>query len=199
MIVIQIGCATGDDHVYSFVKNNDKINKIILIDINKKALDICKKLYEDTTSLSVESFNLAIIPKDRMEENELIEIFIPNRNQAHEHTSCIQQHLLDHGHNKNKIYSEYVKSTDIMKLFEDLNIKKIDHLFVDTEGFDVQILNDVDFSIVDIYNLVFEYVHSDGTMSMGGPNLDKLLNKLKNNNYSFYKSSLNIICKKINK
>jgi hypothetical protein len=59
MNIIQIGCNDGNDHVYSYIKDNiENINNIYLIDVSNKALEKAKLRYANIPNAYF--YNLAI-------------------------------------------------------------------------------------------------------------------------------------------
>jgi len=189
MKILQIGCHTGNDHVYHFItENSNNIEKLYLIDANIYSLNECKNNYANVDNVNF--LNYAITPTDV----EYIDIVLPANELTSSHVSVFESHL--HQHNHNNLIKQKVKAVNINKLFEELNLSVIDRFYIDTEGLDVQIINSIDFSKIDIKILMFEFIHSDGTLSWGGINLHNCLMKLLNLGYSIIKEEYNIIATK---
>lgn len=189
MNIIQIGVNDGNDHVLQYVKNNaDNIDSLFLVDANPKCLNAAKTQY--TFIENVNFINIAIC----LEDDSKKEFFIPVGCETHTHASLDIGHIHKHGH------SDYdtiiVECQSINNFITSLN-KSIDRLYIDTEGLDVPILNTLDFNIFKIPYIEFEYIHSDGTLSFGGENLNRLKLKLHDLGYSLREEQYNIIAELI--
>lgn len=173
--IIQIGCNTGDDHVFNFVKTNtEHISEIILIDANNNCYEKIKELYSNI-SVKYEFLNFAIVVEDNLNEINLYK-------GAYEwcaHASLKKQHLIEHKHPLDKIFELKVPAKNINSFFEERGFSTVDYLFIDVEGMDLDIVNSIDFNKFKINYLQFEYSHSDGTHSNGGEKLTNFLNKVK--------------------
>jgi hypothetical protein len=189
MKIIQIGCHIGNDHVYSFITENiNNIENLYLIDANIHSLKECKENYANIEGVTF--LNYAITPTD----DEYIDIVLPFNELTSSHVSTFESHLIKHNHAN--LIKQKVKAININKLFEELNLSVIDRVYIDTEGLDIQIINSIDYSKINIKYLMFEYIHSDGTLSWGGENLYKCLMKLLDLGYSLKKEEYNIIATK---
>jgi len=99
-----------------------------------------------------------------------------------------KQHLLDHKSKRFKIEEEDIDKISIEAIrFKDLvdkyNINQIDKLLVDVEGSEFAILNDINFSAINIKKIIFEYKHFDGYQTTG-KKLKEILKKLEENGYT---------------
>ena len=99
-----------------------------------------------------------------------------------------KQHLLDHKSKRFKIEEEDIDKISIEAIrFKDLvdkyNINQIDKLLVDVEGSEFAILNDIDFSSINIKKIIFEYKHFDGYQTTG-KKLEEILKKFEENGYT---------------
>jgi hypothetical protein len=79
---------------------------------------------------------------------------------------------------------QYIEEIDIACvpfnfLMEQLNIKEIDYLKIDTEGLDFDIIKSIDFNLFDIKLIKTEYEH----ISDQGYTLEEMVDFLKENNY----------------
>jgi hypothetical protein len=54
-----------------------------------------------------------------------------------------------------------VKCTTLNKLFQKYNLNKIDVLFIDAEGFDLEIIKSINYEKYDVRNILYEYRHID--------------------------------------
>ena len=99
-----------------------------------------------------------------------------------------KQHLLDHKSKRFKIEEEDIEKISIEAIrFKDLvdkyNINQIDKLLVDVEGSEFAILNDINFSAINIKKIIFEYKHFDGYQTTG-KKLEEILKKFEANGYT---------------
>ena len=99
-----------------------------------------------------------------------------------------KQHLLDHKSKRFKIEEEDIDKISIEAIrFKDLvdkyNINQIDKLLVDVEGSEFAILNDINFSAINIKKIIFEYKHFDGYQTTG-KKLEEILTKFEENGYT---------------
>jgi FkbM family methyltransferase len=79
-----------------------------------------------------------------------------------------KKHLLDHHKKRFQITENDIEEIDVKILvFNDLvkkyNINEIEYLFIDTEGYDYQIIKSIDFNEIKINKVKFEYKHLDDT------------------------------------
>ena len=99
-----------------------------------------------------------------------------------------KQHLLDHKSKRFKIEEEDIDKISIeairfKNLVDKYNINQIDKLLVDVEGSEFAILNDIDFSSINIKKIIFEYKHFDGYQKTG-KKLKEILKKFEENGYT---------------
>lgn len=99
-----------------------------------------------------------------------------------------KNHLLNHRSKRFLIEDEDIEKVSIPTLrFEDIiskySIKEIEKLLIDVEGFEYEILNDINFDDVKINKVLFEYKHFDGTFTIG-KKLDEILEKFRKHNYT---------------
>tara|TARA_A100000164_G_C21752577_1_gene697700 strand:- start:229 stop:840 length:612 start_codon:yes stop_codon:yes gene_type:complete len=112
-----------------------------------------------------------------------------------------KQHILDHRNKRFQIRDEDIEEVKIEFITFDMLIKKffiksIHKLQIDVEGAEYKILNTIDFSKIDIKEIVFESKHFDGTFHEG-EKLAKIKQKLMSNGYKVFKlDNENIIAKK---
>ena len=79
-----------------------------------------------------------------------------------------KKHLLDHHRKRFQITESDIEEVDVkIVVFNDLvekyNISEIEYLFIDTEGYDYQIIKSIDFNKTKINKVKFEYKHLDDT------------------------------------
>lgn len=189
MNILQIGCNDGNDHVLQFVtENKDIIKELHLLDANKKCIDVCRSRYRDIPYVNF--WHYAITTS----EEPYVDLFIPLYSDIAAQSSVLETHLPGHG--CSSFRTERVPSKRINELFKDLNLKTIDRLYIDVEGIDIDIINDISFGDIDIKFLMFEYIHSDGTHSRGGARLEACMHKLEKMGYVLRKEEFNVIAEK---
>lgn len=193
--LIQIGCNVGNDEVYELLKNTNNKFRAILIDPNINSLNRCKTAYHDILeSHSIDFLDYAIVPEENINS---VDLYVPKNDDCSPFVSTIQDHTIRHSHSEcDKITT---KAMSINALFEKLNVIDLDYLYIDTEGLCVDILINLDMNKYKIDKIIFEYIHSDGLLSYGGPKLNTLYEKMNKYNYIGKKIGYNIVCKKNDK
>jgi hypothetical protein len=187
MNIIQIGCNDGKDHVFDFVKEKTKdINKLILIDANKNCVDFCKNVqYKDFKNVE---FLFCAITNNNYDH---VILYMDDKSTDGKcpHSSLLKRHVIEHLHDNISQYK--VPAKNINKLLEDLNFEIIDRLYIDVEGLDIDLVNEIDFNRFNIKFLLFESQHSDGVHSVGGPKLNSCIDRLKSFNYNVIFNGMN--------
>lgn len=177
--IIQIGCNVGLDRVYNFLNDkHDKIYDAFLIEANKFSIEKCKINYKNLlTRHNIYFLNAAIVP--HAQENEEITFYYPLDDESSPFVSTNKTFVKTHIGNDN-ISNFSVRAVSIGDLLSVYGKNRnIEYLYIDTEGLCVDIVDAIDFDSYNIENLIFEYIHSDGVLSWGGPKLLRLLDKLK--------------------
>ena len=162
MNIVQIGCNDCQDHVLEYVlKHHKDIDKLILVDLNEdKMTKGCTSVYDQF------DFDLVMIPKAiTTQDSDNLILYTSSTDENGHHTSTNKQHLFDHHHKEEDISELVFPAININKLFEENNLTKIDRLYIDTEGYDIDIINSINFDRWDIPHIHFEVVHSDGAFS----------------------------------
>jgi len=182
MNIVQIGCNDCNDEVFKFVSNNvNKIKNFVAIDGLPKATDIARNKYSFLGD-KLKVINCAVGLK-----SGLLSFYCPQNDDISAHASLSLDHLK--GHNHRIITKNIVPSIEINTLLSNIvdEIGQINRFYIDTEGFDVPLLLQMNFDLFKIEYIEFEYAHSDGVFKTG-ENLNKLLEKLKINYTSLNKS-----------
>ena len=186
MKIIQIGAHYGKDHVFEYACNNkDTIKSLILIEANPKCIPILRDCYKDFDVVAI--YNFAVTTTDE----DTLELWTPDNEDTSSHVSQSRQHLLAHGHSHPIMFS--IPAKNINDIFEQFTDGYIDRFYIDVEGYDVDVLNQIDFSKIEIAYIYFEYIHSDGTRSGGGEKLERCKDKLINLGYKLSTEEYNII------
>ena len=98
-----------------------------------------------------------------------------------------KNHLLNHRTKRFLIEEDDIDKIQIKTVkFEDLiekySITEIDKILIDIEGYEYEILRDMDLKKVQINSILFEYKHFDGYQKTG-EKLEEILKKFEENNY----------------
>ena len=98
-----------------------------------------------------------------------------------------KNHLLNHRTKRFLIEEDDIDKIPIKTVkFEDLiekySITEIDKILIDIEGYEYEILKDMDLKKVRINSILFEYKHFDGYQKTG-EKLEEILKKFEENNY----------------
>tara|TARA_R110002020_G_scaffold207564_3_gene413166 strand:- start:3602 stop:4339 length:738 start_codon:yes stop_codon:yes gene_type:complete len=202
MNIIQVGCHTGNDGVFSFAKaNQDKIKKLILIDALASSVDLCEKFYAE--NLGEENLEkLVFIKKAIVGDSTIKEIdFFVTKNEHEDDaevgytafSSVDIKHL--NGHNVKNIKKISVPTVTLNDIFKEHSLSRVDRLFLDAEGLDGIILLSLDLENTDIPFICFEGAHIDGTFQgiqrkvfeQGSISNELFHKKLKPNGYEMFR------------
>ena len=113
-----------------------------------------------------------------------------------------KQHILNHRNKRFKVTDEDIEIIKIEFItFDDLiknySIKSIEKLQIDVEGAEYKILSSINFSKIDIKEILFESKHFDGTFKEGKKLLE-IEKKLTSFGYKLHKlNDENILAKKV--
>jgi FkbM family methyltransferase len=140
-------------------------------------------------------FNFGISNK-----NDSLELYIPSeKNDFNMYPSFIHQLCSIHKDHIYKHISEIFPDLIIDKInvpcftlntiIEEMNIKQIDYLIIDTEGHDYDILMDLDLTKIKPNKIQFENRHMDGSF-LKGEKYIKLINHLQLNGYKIIEETL---------
>jgi len=183
--ILQVGCFAGNDSVSKFLrKYRDCLDKVVLVDASIDSLNLAKQHYKDFETIIFK--HLAVVDS----EKQIVDLFYPENEPVCAQASLDKEHVLLHKSIEAQrdssaaplIKSVAVNAIRINRLLSEFPNKLINRLYVDTEGHDAKIINDIDFSIYKIPYINFEFIHSDGPFKQGH-NLRKALQTLNDNNY----------------
>ena len=98
-----------------------------------------------------------------------------------------KNHLLNHRTKRFLIEEDdidkiLIKTVKFEDLIEKYSISEIDKILIDIEGYEYEILRDMDLKKVRINSILFEYKHFDGYQKTG-EKLEEILKKFEENNY----------------
>lgn len=166
-VFIQIGTNTGNDNFKKLVYKH-RPTKVVLIEPITQLINSIEQNYKFAKDISeIIIINKAIYT----ENNKNVSLFIPARdgiygnpgvqperkegNHTYNHAKFSLLPMNDWGEKKHMIE---IKSNSITfdTLCDDLNITEIDYLQIDTEGFDTEIIKNIDFNKFKINVLRYE-------------------------------------------
>lgn len=187
MNILQIGCNEANDKVSELLKfYKQESPKVLLVDASSSALDLAKEFYKDFNNIKFQ--HVAVVDTDEKEVDLFYPVDVPNN----VHCSLLEQHVKTHkkieGEISNKppmeVKKERVSALRISTLLDYFDGEPIDRLYVDVEGLDCQIINDINLDKYKIGYIRFEHSHSEGTFKTNGPTLKKTVQRLSEFNYS---------------
>jgi FkbM family methyltransferase len=195
MIIVQVGCNHGDDHVFEYIdKNKDNITSAYLIESLHYPYSLAVDKYKDYSNVKL--FNIAITDEEDKDE---IELFTTSDSGfiRFEGASFNKDHVTIHTQRED-IESIKIKCCSLNKFLSEQNIKTVDRLYVDTEGLDCRILAALDFEQYDIKRIQFEFIHSANVLDWGNSEiLNNVKTKLQNYGYNISVDQFDIIAEKI--
>lgn len=179
MILVQIGCHHGNDHVFKFISQHyDKIEKAVLVDANINALEKAKTLYKQYDKVSF--IHTAVSDK-----KETREFFIPKR--CPDHASLSTQQMQKMGHKD--VDTVVIECLTVSDILQQHDIQHVDYFCIDTEGYDYHIVKTLDQNI-SLGILRFERRH------MTGVQFEELKKSLEELDFTFVRSDhLDVIFK----
>jgi len=153
MNIVQIGSNKGYDELTHMVKSNDFL---LLIEPFEMHNDSLKECYNFVNNLHIE--NIVIVDN---EEIENVDFYFHNDDHM-EQSSLSKEHLYKHFSDNINVINKKCKT--INKLFDSYNLKDIDILFIDAEGFDDKIIKSIDFEKYNIKRIFYENTHIDNSI-----------------------------------
>ena len=191
--VIQIGSNDGErfDNLNYFIKKFRPMS--ILVEPIKSNFENLRKNYSNQENLFFE--NLAVSVDDKI--NHLFKVKEDKLYLYDDHivgvTSFKKEHLVKHGVKNKHIVKEIVKTISINNLLKKYKLEKLDLLYIDTEGYDGEIVSDF-INNSDLRSvIIFEYIHINNII------LKNTLNQLIKKDYKLFKIEENIVCFPIEK
>ena len=186
-IYIQVGAGAGDldiradckDGFTNFVKNlpREKIKKIILVEPNPINIPLLKECWKDYPEATI--YEIGIVPKKY--KNDSMSFYYCPLDAPHYQVASVNKSHIQKHYGDNCELKEFIIPVKQLNHFinEVITIEEeIELLSLDIEGLDAEVLLDINFKLLKLKYLSFEYVHL-------GENRDNVLNHLKNNNYEF--------------
>jgi hypothetical protein len=114
-------------------------------------------------------------------DSDKVEIFLPAEEviQKSAHASLNKDHVIKHLHpNVRSVMVPTIRINELLEKFDG----PIDRVYIDTEGLDARIIQDIDFTRFVIPRLQFEVTHTDGPHRTGF-NFQMLVTKLQRLGY----------------
>ena len=191
--LIQIGANDGlrfDDLNY-FIKKY-KVKSILVEPIEEYFTNL-KINYQSYDNIFFENSAITVDEKDKF-------LFSVSQKYIHlydDHIPGINsfeiEHLIKHGVKKKHIIKKKINSLNISELINKYKFDNLDLLFIDAEGYDVNIVNDFLINLNLRPIIIFEYIHSDTKK------LASLMDLLKEKKYIYFTINENILCIPIEK
>lgn len=153
MNIIQLGSCIGNDDLTTMIGDKQP-ELLVLVEPMSIHNEKILKCYEHITNKHLENIAISISG-----DSEISFFYHENDGPMYEVASTNIQHILKHGYNSNGIKELRVKCLTITELFQKYNLRKIDILFIDTEGIDDLIIKSIDFEKYDIDEIYFENLH----------------------------------------
>jgi FkbM family methyltransferase len=183
MKFLQIGAHIGNDEAFNIIKDYD-IELGILVEPLTQLISELKEAYKGIPNIIIENKAIAV------DSSDSISFYIDTSNPVTELSSMKKQHLLEHNIKEEFIKEIKVETENLNSLLDRHNIIELDYLFVDTEGFDYDILMSLDISKYKIHNIIFEDIHMDGT-GVRGIKYKTLVDRMISEGYEIEKYSNN--------
>lgn len=174
--IVQIGANDGNDHVHEVVKCGKY--EVIFVEPNPYLADVLKKNYEYIDNCKFEECAITTFDGE-------IEMHFNNIDSLESsHSSIYIDHVLGHKNKREDITTKKVKCTTLENLLKkhEWNDEEIYCLYIDAEGHDCDIILSTDFSKLNIRNVFFESIHSDGPFKQG-EKLERTFNWLYSHGY----------------
>ncbi len=156
MKFLQIGVHIGNDEAFEIIKNYD-VEMGILVEPLPHLIPHIKENYKNIKNITIENKAIAV------DNSDSISFFYDTKDPITELSSMKKQHLLEHNVKEEDIKEIKVETESLNSMMDRYGITELDYLFVDTEGFDYDILMSFDMDKYKIQNIIFEDIHMDGT------------------------------------
>jgi FkbM family methyltransferase len=162
MNIVQIGANTGNDRVYGFINSvKDKIAKAVLVEPIFSCINPLTLKYKHIPTVFIE--NAAIVTDPALATT----IMYYERGSNFEVSSIKKEHLLGHGAEEQNILVSKVNTLTFTQLMDKYSLSELDHLYIDAEGCDYEIIKSIDFNQFKIKSIYYESCHVDGVRQRG--------------------------------
>ena len=191
--LIQIGANDGKrfDELNYFIRKY-KIKSVLVepVDIYFNEL---RNNYSNLEYVKIENSAISV-------DNEIAYLFAVNDEYIKKYDEHVKglssfdiKHLIKHGVKKKHIEKKKITSQTILSLIDKYNIKELDLLYVDTEGYDGKIVYEFVVKTKLKPIIIFEYIHIENKF------FSKLINLLNEKKFKFFSINENLICYPPNK
>ena len=191
--LIQIGANDGKrfDELNYFIEKY-KIKSVLVepVDIYFNEL---KNNYSNLEYVKIENSAISV-------DNEIAYLFAVNDEYIKKYDEHVKglssfdiKHLIKHGVKKKHIEKRKITSQSLLSLIDKYNIKELDLLYVDTEGYDGKIVYEFVVKTKLKPIIIFEYIHIENKF------FSKLINLLNEKKFKFFSINENLICYPPNK
>ena len=186
--LVQIGANDGVrfDNLNFFIKKY-KIKSVLVEPVKKYFLSL-KSNYKELDFVNLENCAISVNEK----KNYIYTVGEKFLNMYGNHVPGInsfdKNHLISHGVKKKHIEKKEVISISIEKLIEKYKIENLDLLFIDTEGYDGEIVYDFFLKSSLRPIIIFEYIHIKSDF------FEKVIQKLDEKNYNYFEVQENLFC-----
>lgn len=153
MNIVQLGTCVANDDLTKLIGNNQP-ELLVLVEPMSIHNDKINQCYEHIQNKHIENIAISV---DNIKDMSFF--YHENDGPMYEVSSTNINHITKHGYGVEGIKELKVKCLRINKLFEKFDLKKIDILFIDTEGIDDLIIKDINFNNFEIGEIYFENLH----------------------------------------
>ena len=175
MNIVQIGSHKGYDDLTNMVKSltPEKVELLILIEPQKEFNDILSECYSGF-NFFIE--NIVITNDENLKK---CKFYSCEEDKNKEISSLNKEHLIKH--NQNTFIEREFDCLTLNNLLIKYNIKKLDILFIDSEGFDGEIIKSINYDEFENRKMYYENLHI---------NNNEIITFLENKNYTLNKNVL---------
>jgi len=185
--IVQLGANAGDDHVSDFIRDyKELINVALLVEPIEEVANECREFYKNRGDNNVQVHTCAISNSDGTAELT----YIPGQTRLSSLEPGMHIDFLNPA-----TTTMTVDTLTLDSLFNKYKLNKVDVLFIDTEGFDENILSDYNFEKYQTGFIVWEWNHSQRRNIVQHV---KLIERLQKHGYTIIQEGMNMIATKIN-
>ena len=191
-IFIQIGAGAGDldkrancrDGFTELIKKlpRERVKKIILVEPNPLNIPLLKECWKDYPQSII--YEIGIVPKNY--QNDTIDFYYCPSDAPHYQVASIKKsHIQKHYGDDCELEKFIIPVRQLEKFISEVAVEEIELLALDIEGIDAEILLDTDLGALKLKYISFEHLHL-------GENKDNVLLHLKNNNFEYLGSGVDV-------
>ena len=183
MFYVHLGAGAGDlderaDFRCGFTefikKNYSENSKVFVVEANPKNIEKLNKSYKNYNNVKILNFAISSNNSDKL-TLYYVEEDSPHYQVCSSNINHVKKHY------PNEVIKKFdIESIFINDFFKKYSINQIDHLSIDIEGLDYDVLMSIDFSKFIIENISIEYLHLTKFQKIN------LINFLSKRGYSYY-------------